>query len=1521
MILYFADRQMNIIGHASTTLPGGRVIREDLKSEEVETGVATFSCFIGFTDKTRAEVEAMASAGNYLLRSQDSENEFYTIIDSEIDTKNREVYIYAEDAGLDLINEIVGEYEATEAHNAEWYVNKYIADSGFEIGINEIPEDRSLKLSWEGESTVTERLASIATQFGGFEVSYSYEIKGLEITKKYINIFEQRGKDEGVQLRLDRDIDRIVTSKSVANLATAFLCEGGVPDNAETPITFTSEKYSYDDGDFFIDGDKLKSRKANEKWSRYVWNKEPNKVGEDGGYIVRPYSYNTTNPETLKSHAMAELKKVCDMEINYEIDINRLPDGVKIGDRVNIVDDAGKLYVSTRVLLLETSICDRKYKATLGEHIIKKSGIAQKVADLASEFAKNSQSAAIAYEVAKNAAQKANEAKDAADQAANDAYSADQMANVAFGKAEEAVNAAHAASNDALLAAGKVDDIVETVTEMDETVKAAGTAAKEAKEASEVANGLAQDATNKAAEAYTYYEAVKTEYPKVKEAAEQATAAAEEATGAAAEATDFAEQAKNVADAAKLDAEQAKKDIADFGNELETTVDTLKAEYARKTDLTETAASLSSEIRRSAALISSVVSGRTVIDETANDAEELIDKAWERVTKASELASEAVTKAEQAQADYEDLKDDAEAAQEAADKANEAVTKAQELLDTARDDLANAEAHLKDVLERADATEKDIAEAESAVADAEETAATAKTAADNAKAEAIKARNAADVAYIAAEKALGEANAASDYATYASAMAKEYIAAYDAQKTADDASTAAGNAADVANKAVTDAKNAWDRAGNALFAAEQAAIDADNAAANLAAANNRLSTARAQLETILNNATATEAEIAEARAEVESAQAAVDAAKEDVLKAGAAARLAKELADSAKADAEEAQKAADKAQKAADDAYNKADEAQKAVNSLAERVTIAEAGIKQTKDDVTIYAKQIETVTKTAADLDVRVTANEAALKAANDQIASKVSRTELQLLEVGGKNMIRGLLDGAGWVEYSDFNEEEHGFEKIYLAAEPKYIFCGNDFSLSPGQKYTLSFTVKLSGYMESPSLHIVTGGVDGDAIYGVVLDTLTGAYARIVKTFTAEGNAEDLASCYLKINVTEPPDWYEGSEPGCLYIKDIQLEKGDKATDWGFAPEDLVDALDDMVVGGRNLIPKSKMGENLVDISDYSISKYGYVCPGNITDNYYVFGQTGELNLKANTKYTVSFTCWLDTTDTHAKQQLTWDFLPDNLPQKFFEATATPTRHKYTVWSYSSDMAIAKLRFFVYEKDSEGYFSKYPIYVTDIKIEEGTKATSWTAAPEDVLEEVGALKHDAGNLIKDFANAQSNIVELADQISAIVVDGDGAGLKKQESTGTWFFDLSDIDNKFVLADQKAADLEGIVLDDKGRIDALRSDADALKYLTAYIKQGTDEENNPLLELGNGDEKGEDGSSKFKVKITNKSIRFEESGYAPAEIDREAIIIEKAKLRGELEIGVDADDGIDGVWVWKRRNNGNLGLTWKGVE
>ena len=108
MIVYFADRKFNILGQASTGLPSGLAISSDTKIGDVESGISVFECKIEFDNTTRAKVETCTEVGNFVLRKNDGEeDELYTIIDAEINTKKQTVYIYAEDAGLDLLNEIV----------------------------------------------------------------------------------------------------------------------------------------------------------------------------------------------------------------------------------------------------------------------------------------------------------------------------------------------------------------------------------------------------------------------------------------------------------------------------------------------------------------------------------------------------------------------------------------------------------------------------------------------------------------------------------------------------------------------------------------------------------------------------------------------------------------------------------------------------------------------------------------------------------------------------------------------------------------------------------------------------------------------------------------------------------------------------------------------------------------------------------------------------------------------------------------------------------------------------------------------------------------------------------------------------------------------------------------------------------------------------------------------------------------------------------------------------------------------
>lgn len=715
MILYFADRRLNIIGRASTELPDGLTIENDNQLDDVETGFTIFECDIPFDENTLSLVERCTAVGNYILRSNKGKNEFLTIVEREKDTKAQNVYIYAEDAGLDLFNEICVPYAADKAYTIDHYINKFAYDSGFTIGINEVP-NLTRKLAWDGESTATARIASVATQFDNCEVSYSFKIDGFQITAKHINIHKKRGKDIGIELRLNRDIDRIVTKESITNLATALKVTGGTPEGADNPINLSG--YEYDDGDMFLEGTYLKSRKAVAIWSRYLAEK-----GDYTGHIMRTFTYDTTSQAELCNRAIAELKRVSQIEVNYEIDLSRLPDNVRIGDRVNIVDDAGGLYMSARVLKLERSECNQSHKATLGEYLIKQSGISEKVAQLAEQYSKAAQDTAKALAEANKAANAAQEANKAVEFAKQTAENAQEAAGTAQSKADEAAAAAAKAKADAADAAAAV----------------------------EIAQSQATTAITKADAA--------------KETADTAT--------------DTATSAKTTADAAKLDAQKAIEDIASLGEQLETVSNTMTADYTRKTDLTETTAQLQSQISQNAAQISSTVSRLETVDETANSAANQAAQAQSQANTAKQQAAQAVADAQAAQTAANNAATSAANAQNQATTATTAAQAAKSVADQAEADLAKAKADLEAVTGRVGATEEEIAAAQTAVN-------TAQTAADKAKADAATAQATADTAKANADTAKTTADNAQKAADDAQAAADAAQQAADNAQTAAD---------------------------------------------------------------------------------------------------------------------------------------------------------------------------------------------------------------------------------------------------------------------------------------------------------------------------------------------------------------------------------------------------------------------------------------------------------------------------------------------------------------------------------------------------------------------------------------------------------------------------------------------------------------------------------------------------------------------------------------------------------------
>lgn len=234
MILYFADHLYSVIGTASTALPdkNGLHIIADNRSEEIGAGFDTYTYTIEFDSHYRGNAENVLKCGNYIFRKCDLDDSFTAaiIIESETDPVQSTIEITAEDAGLDLLNGLAPKFIATRSMNVKQYVEMFIADTGYEIGLNEISDDYILALAFDNDDTITKRLLDIASYFGA-EIYCSFTIENFWIRKRMINIVRERGKDLGVELREGIHLSNVIVKRDMSNVATALNPIGASPDN------------------------------------------------------------------------------------------------------------------------------------------------------------------------------------------------------------------------------------------------------------------------------------------------------------------------------------------------------------------------------------------------------------------------------------------------------------------------------------------------------------------------------------------------------------------------------------------------------------------------------------------------------------------------------------------------------------------------------------------------------------------------------------------------------------------------------------------------------------------------------------------------------------------------------------------------------------------------------------------------------------------------------------------------------------------------------------------------------------------------------------------------------------------------------------------------------------------------------------------------------------------------------------------------------------------------------------------
>lgn len=163
----------------------------------------------------------------------------------------------------------------------------------------------------------------------------------------------------------------------------------------------------------------------------------------------------------------------------------------------------------------------------------------------------------------------------------------------------------------------------------------------------------------------------------------------------------------------------------------------------------------------------------------------------------------------------------------------------------------------------------------------------------------------------------------------------------------------------------------------------------------------------------------------------------------------------------------------------------------------------------------------------------------------------------------------------------------------------------------------------------------------------------------------------------------------------------------------------------------------------------------------------------------------------------------------------------------------------------------------------------------------------------------------AESTIKQLSDSISMMVTDSNGSSMMTQTSNG-WTFNIGAITDAVNSATNNIDNLSGSLSETKNVVNNLNNLANDLSKKTAYINMTTDDTGAPCIELGKT-------GNAFKVRITNTSVDFIQGSSKIAYVSNQALFIEKAIIKSELQVGETKG------FVWKTRSNGNMGLRWFG--
>lgn len=344
--------QIYVLNRARETLATTSGIYDDKHTLTLDAGSSSYEFKIDKAD----EASQCMDSGNYIvLQNDNGKTWLFTILDYEETQYTKTVY--AEDAGIELLNKACDIWKSSGPHSFEYYFNIVTSGTPWKLGVNQLA-GLERTLTYEGRDTGLGRLLSILKGFDNAECTFDVAVKMNAPSEFKINVYKQVGSDRSdVQMVYNHELDDIVKKESRAEFVTALCGVGGTIQTEDGQgntqdagnIDFADLEYNKD-GLFTTKGDKfLRAVDANKRFN-------PGQTT----YIEAFYEYDTQSASELLNRTITRLKTYSEPQYTYTADVKVIDSTLKIGDTVTIIDHDYNpaLYLSARVAKLEKSYTD-----------------------------------------------------------------------------------------------------------------------------------------------------------------------------------------------------------------------------------------------------------------------------------------------------------------------------------------------------------------------------------------------------------------------------------------------------------------------------------------------------------------------------------------------------------------------------------------------------------------------------------------------------------------------------------------------------------------------------------------------------------------------------------------------------------------------------------------------------------------------------------------------------------------------------------------------------------------------------------------------------------------------------------------------------------------------------------------------------------------------------------------------------------------------------------------------------------